>query len=271
MLCFSAFRDKEKAVNKKTKALLAQIIFLVLIIAAWQFTSYKVANERIFPSLQYIFERIMIGFEEKQLGANILYSLKLMLEGLAIGIVLAIVFSSISVISDTFAAIYNMIVSMFDLIPGIALISAITILFFNQHELAIVLLVIHSVVWPMSRSIIDGFNAVSTLHLEVGKNIGLNSVRLLFGVFIPAAMPRIFSGIKVGWARAWRGLISAEMVFMGFGVVGMGGYISLRRTDNDLASVYGVIFIIVIIGLIVEYGIFRTIEKNTFKKWGMTR
>ena len=74
-------------------------------------------------------------------------------------------------------------------------------------------MVIHAVVWPMSRSIIDGFNAVPELYLEVGRNIGLSPVKLIFGVFLPAALPRIFSGIKVGWARAWRGLISAEMMF----------------------------------------------------------
>ena len=160
---------------------------------------------------------------------------------------------------------------MFDLIPGIALISAIIIFLYGQNDIAIVILVVHSVVWPMSRSIIDGFNAVPKLYLEVGQNIGLSPIKLLFGVFIPAAMPRIFSGIKVGWARAWRGLISAEMVFGGAGTIGMGYYITQRRDNSDLASIYATIIIIIIIGLVVEYGIFRTIENRTFKKWGMTR
>ena len=75
-----------------------------------------------------------------------LHSLLLMLEGLGIGIVLAIVLSGISVISDSFAAVYNMVVSMFDLIPGIALISAIIIFLYGQNDTAIVILVVHSVV-----------------------------------------------------------------------------------------------------------------------------
>ncbi len=48
---------------------------------------------------------------------------------------------------------------------------------------AIIFMVIHAVVWPMSRSIIDGFNAVPELYLEVGRNIGLSPVKLIFGVF----------------------------------------------------------------------------------------
>ena len=51
----------------------------------------------------------------------------------------------------------------------------------------------------------------------------------------------------------------------------MGYYITQRSDNSDLASIYATIIIIIIIGLIVEYGIFRTVENKTFKKWGMTR
>mgnify|MGYP000609249953 FL=1 len=84
------------------------------------------------------------------------------------GIAVALVFSSLSVISETFYTIYNMIVSMCDLIPGIALIP-VAILWIGVGDGAIIFMVIHAVVWPMSRSIIDGFNAVPELYLEVGR------------------------------------------------------------------------------------------------------
>ncbi|MBS5653110.1 MAG: ABC transporter permease subunit [Eubacterium sp.] len=200
----------------------------------------------------------------------VLHSLSLIVKGLIIGIILALLFSSLSVVSETFYTIYNMIVSMCDLIPGIALIP-IAILWLGVGDAAIIFMVIHAVVWPMSRSIIDGFNAVPQLYLEVGRNIGLSPVKLVFGVFLPAALPRIFSGIKVGWARAWRGLISAEMIFGGGGALGIGYYIQDRRTNTDIAGVFATIIVIVIIGIIVEYGLFRTIENKTFKKWGVTR
>ena len=260
--------------SKRTKGLIAQIVFVAVVLVIWQVTASsfeKDGNANLFPSIQMIFEKMKWGFTEKGFGLIMLHSLKLIFEGLGIGIGMAIIFSGLSVISDTFYAVYNLIVSMFDLIPGIALISAIIIFLYGENDIAIIILVVHSVVWPTSRSIIDGFNAVPQLHLEVGQNIGLSPVRLLFGVFIPAAMPRIFSGIKVGWARAWRGLISAEMVFGAAGTAGIGYYISDRRNNSDLASVYASIIIIILIGLVVEYGIFRTIENKTFKKWGMTR
>lgn len=255
--------------NKNLKKVIAQILFIAAFLALWQFLyNQKLWPEILFPSLGKIKTSFIDAFTTGGLGEMVGHSMQLIMKGLISGILLALIFSSLSVVSETFFAIYNMIVSMFDLIPGIAL-TPIAILWLGIGDAAIIFIVIHSVVWPMSRSIIDGFNAVPKLYLEVGENIGLNSATLVFGVFLPAALPRIFSGIKVGWARAWRGLISAEMVFGGS--QGIGYFINDRRTQNDIAGVFATIVVIIIIGMIVEYGIFRTIENHTFKKWGMAR
>lgn len=255
--------------NRNLKNLLAQILFVVFVLVLWQFLyNQKVWPEILFPSLRTIGKSFVDAFTERNFGMMVLHSMKLILQGLIIGIVMALVLSSLSVVSDTFHAIYNMIVSMFDLIPGIAL-TPIAILWMGIGDASIIFIVVHSVVWPMSRSIIDGFNAVPKLYIEVGQNIGLRRSKLVAGIFLPAALPRIFSGIKVGWARAWRGLISAEMIFGGSS--GIGYYIVDRRTNLDIAGVFATILVIIIIGLIVEYGIFRTIENRTFKKWGMSR
>jgi len=103
-------------------------------------------------------------------------------------------------------------------------------------------------------------------------NIGLGIAGLVFGVYIPATFAGILSGIKVGWARAWRGLISAEMIFGAAQSAGIGVFINNARTVwIDYPGVYAAIFLIIIVGVIVEYGIFQVIEKHTVRKWGMVR
>ena len=232
--------------NKNIKNSLVKIIFIVSVLILWQVLyTLKIWPEILFPSLGDIGKAFVTAFTERELGTMVLHSLSLIIKGLIVGIALALVFSSLSVISETFYTIYNMIVSMCDLIPGIALIP-VAILWIGVGDGAIIFMVIHAVVWPMSRSIIDGFNAVPELYLEVGRNI-------------------------VGWARAWRGLISAEMIFGGGGALGIGYFIQDRRTNTDIAGVFAAIIVIVIIGMVVEYGIFRNIENKTFRKWGMTR
>lgn len=256
---------------KKNIRLIAQILFVIAFLILWQILySLQIWPPLLFPSPGMIAEAFVKAFTSKGLGSMILHSLRLLLIGLLLGVSVALLLSALSAINEVFAAIYNMIVSMFDLIPGIALIP-VAILWLGIGDGAIIFMVFHSVVWPMSRSIINGFNSVPNIYLEVGQNIGLNRIRLILGVFIPAALPHIFSGLKVGWARAWRGLISAEMVFGGGTALGIGYYITDRRTNLDVAGIFATIIAIILIGLVVEYGIFMVIEKNTFSKWGMTR
>lgn len=261
----------KKFSSDKTVKIISRVVFVVLFLALWQILyEMEIWSPILFPSVGMVGKALYRAFTEKEFGDMILHSLRLLIEGLLLGIVVALILSGVSVVNKVFYAIYNMIVSMFDLIPGIALIP-VAILWLGIGDKAIIFMVFHSVVWPLSRSIIDGFNAVPKLYLEVGQNIGLTGYNLVAGVFFPAALPRIFSGIKVGWARAWRGLISAEMVFGGGSALGIGYFITDRRTNLDIAGIFAAIIVIIAIGVVIEYGFFRTFENNTFKKWGMVR
>lgn len=257
---------------KKYKSLLAQALFVLLCVLLWQWY----ANHRSimgFPPLDAIFRRLIGSFTDPQ--RNILtylgHSLLSILKGLGLGAALALVFSGLSVVSRTFHAIYNLVVSVFDLLPGVALLPILMITL-GANDTSILILVIHSVVWPMSRNIIDGFRTTPAIYIESGKNIGLGTFGLVFGVYIPAAFASILSGVKVGWARAWRGLISAEMIFGAAQSAGIGVFINNARTVwIDYPGVYAAIFLIVIVGVVVEYGIFQVIEQKTVRKWGMVR
>lgn len=257
---------------KKYKTLIAQILFVVVVACLWQgYATYR--NIMGFPTLDAIFQKLFNCFTNPQ--KNILTylgnSLLSIVKGLGIGAFLALIFSGLSVISTTFNAIYNLIVSVFDLLPGVALLPILMITI-GANDTSILILVIHSVVWPMSRNIIDGFKTTPAIYIESGKNIGLNRIGLVFGVYIPSSFANILSGIKVGWARAWRGLISAEMIFGAAQSAGIGVFINNARTTwIDYPALYAAIVLIIVVGIIVEYGIFQTIERLTVRKWGMVR
>lgn len=249
-----------------------QAIFIVCFLAAWQVVYAMQAFPAImFPSLADIGQSFIEGFREDSLMMYTLYSMSLILKGLGIGIVLAFIFSSLPIVSKIFYAIYNLVVSVMDLLPGVALLP-LAIMWFGIGEATIIFIVIHSILWPMSRSIIDGFKSVSNIYIESGRNIGLHGLRLVMGVYLPAAFSSVLSGMRVGWARAWRGLISVEMIFGTTGSgAGIGWFIFMKRTNIDIAGVFAALIVIIIIGIIIEYGLFRTLERNTVKKWGMVR
>ena len=264
--------------TEKIYNIVVKIIFIIIVLCIWEYVAKSgmlgSRSELIFPSLESIGRAFINNFSKGYAGTTLwVYignSMKLLLEGLVIGIVLAFAFSALSIINKTFYYIYNLIVSVFDLLPGVALLPVVIVIF-GVKPGVIVFLVVHAVLWPMSRSILDGFLAVPKIYIEAGLNIGLRGFTLMRGIYLPASASYIVSGLKVGWARAWRGLISAEMIFGIASVPGIGLFINQMRTNMKSAEMYATLVVIIIIGLFVQYGILEPIEKNTVRKWGMTR
>ena len=257
---------------KKHKTLIAQICFVIVCAIAWQWYAHK-RNIMGFPPLDVIFNQLVDDFTnpKRQILTYLGNSMVSIFKGLGIGALLAIICSGLAISNEIFLAIFNLIVSVFDLLPGVALLPILMITI-GANETSILILVIHSVVWPMSRNILDGFRMIPRIYVEAGENIGLSKMGLIFGVYIPASFAGILSGFKVGWARAWRGLISAEMIFGAARTAGIGVFINNARTVwIDYPSVYAALILIIAVGVIMEYGVFRIIENKTIRKWGMVK
>ena len=80
-------------------------------------------------------------------------------------------------------------------------------------------------------------------------------------ILIPAAFPSILTGLKIGWAFAWRTLIAAELVFgVSSGKGGLGWFIYENKNQLEIPSVFAGLFCVILIGLAVENLIFRNIE-----------
>ena len=264
--------------TKSFHPLTVKLIFAVFLLGIWEFIAKAKLlgpnSELIFPSLEAILRAFVDNFSRGYAGSSLwIYignSMQLLLKGLCIGILGALLLSGLSMISSTFYEIYNLLVSVFDLLPGVALLPVVIVIF-GVKPGVIVFLVVHAVIWPMSRSILDGFRSVPRIYIEAGQNIGLKGISLLGGVYLPASVTYIVSGLKVAWARAWRGLISAEMIFGVASCPGIGLFINQMRTNMKNAEMYATLIVIILIGVIVQYGILEPIEDHTVKKWGMNR
>ena len=264
--------------KERRSALIVRVVFIVLLLVIWEATAkahvFGKRSEIVFPTLEAIgaafIKNFTFGYANVSLWVYILNSMRLLLEGLLLGIALAFLLSGLSMVSRTVDAVFNLCVSIFDLLPGVALLPVVIVIF-GVKPGVIVFLVVHAVLWPMSRNVLDGFRAVPQIYIESGRNLGMGRLQLLAGVYIPAATTYIVSGLKVGWARAWRGLISAEMIFGIASSPGIGLFINQMRTNMNNAEMYATLIVIIIIGLIVQYGILNPIERNTVKKWGMTK
>ena len=264
--------------KKRTNNVVVKILFIVGVMILWEVAAranlFGERSRLVFPTIEEIGRAFVGNFRTGYAGNSFwIYignSMKLLLIGLLAGVALAFLFSGLSMLSDVFYNIYNLVVSIFDLLPCVALLPVVIVIF-GVTPGVIVFLVVHAVIWPMSRNVLDGFMSVQQIYVESGKNMGLSGVSLLCGVYIPAATSYIISGLRVGWARAWRGLLSAEMIFGLANCPGIGLYINQMRTNMKNAEMYATLIVIIVIGVIVQYGILSPIEKYTVKTWGMSK
>lgn len=90
-------------------------------------------------------------------------------------------------------------------------------------------------------------------------------------VILPAALPFVVSGIKQGWAFAWRSLMAAEIyvtILTGFG---LGQLLNYGRDLNAMDQVIGVMLVIVVIGLVTDKVLFSPWERFLHRRWGLAK
>jgi NitT/TauT family transport system permease protein len=246
-------------------------LFIIILFTVWEaVVRTGMVPELLFPPLGSVFKALAEVVESGELFKLMGFSLYLILSGLAIGLALAVVLSTLAIVSRTFDSFLDTVVTIMHPLPGIALLP-LAVLWFGTGQKSIIFIIVHATLWPMVLNTLTGFKSIPVIYREVGENIGLTGPRLVFSIMAPAAFPYLLAGFKIGWARAWRALIAAEMIFGTSGTQGgLGWFIYQQRYFMDVSGVFAALFVIIIVGILVEDLFFGLIEKKTIKRWGMT-
>lgn len=269
----SAFGVVEKPLTRFEKlynigALRKSLILLVLAIV-WEVGARTLSNELLFPTFSATTVAFLQGVASGELLIKVWASIKVLLSGYAIGIGLAALLTAFGIGSRIGVDFLETLTSMFNPLPAIALLP-IALIWFGLGNGSLVFVLVHSVLWAVALNTHSGFSAVSNTLRMVGRNYGLSGFGYVMKILIPAAFPSILTGLKIGWAFAWRTLIASELVFgVSSGAGGLGWYIYENKNQLEIPNVFAGLFTVIIIGLVVENLIFRTLENRTVRKWGM--
>ena len=250
---------------------LRRLFILVVLAALWQAYSVPLDNPLIFPTFTDTVTAFWGGVLSGELLARTAVSIKLLLGGYAAGVAIAAVLTTFAVSTRIGTDLLSTLTAMLNPLPAIALLP-LALLWFGLGAPSLVFVLIHSVLWPVSLNTHSGFLGVSDTLRMAGHNYGLRGIRFVLRILIPAAFPSILTGLKIGWAFAWRTLIAAELVFgVSSGSGGLGWYIFQNRNELEIANVFAGLFTVILIGLLAESVVFRSIEARTVRKWGMQR
>lgn len=246
-------------------------VILVVLAAAWELYARWVDNPLMLPAFSDTVAALFDATARGPLLDRIWTSIKVLMMGYAAGIFLAAVFTTLAVSTRIGTDLLSTLTSMFNPLPAIALLP-LALLWFGLGTPSLVFVIIHSVLWAVALNTHTGFLSVPETQRMAGQNYGLRGLRYVMHILIPAAFPSILAGLKIGWAFAWRTLIAAELVFgVSSGSGGLGWFIFENRNQLETAYVFAGLTAVIIIGLVVESVIFRTVEMTTVRKWGMQR
>jgi NitT/TauT family transport system permease protein len=248
---------------------LRKAVLLAVLALGWQLYAMHLNNALLIPT----FADTVVALRDAVVSGGLLgkawYSIRILLIGYAAGLALAALLTTLAITSRIGTDLVETLTAMFNPLPAIALLP-LALIWFGLGTPSLVFVLIHSVLWAVALNTHSGFMAVSNTLRMVGRNYGLRGMPYVAKILVPAAFPSILTGLKIGWAFAWRTLIAAELVFgVSSGGGGLGWFIFENKNQLEIANVFAGLFSVIIIGLVVENLVFRTIAARTVQRWGM--
>ncbi|WP_313516201.1 ABC transporter permease [Pseudomonas sp.] len=250
---------------------LRKTLILILLAVLWELVARYQANDLMLPSFLQTARAFAEDMASGVLIERVGISLSILFKGYLIGIALAFGLTTLAVSTQLGRDLLSTLTSMLNPLPPIALLP-LALLWFGLGQASLVFVLVHSVLWPLALNTYAGFLGVSETQRMAGRNYGLRGLRFVLLILVPAALPSILAGLKIGWAFAWRTLIAAELVFgASSGKGGLGWYIFQNRNELYTDKVFAGLVAVILIGLVVENLVFSTVERLTVKRWGMQR
>jgi NitT/TauT family transport system permease protein len=246
-------------------------VILLALALIWEVVARWQDNDLLLPTFVATARALVDGLASGELVEKVRISLAVLLQGYVAGVLLAFALTTLAVSTQVGRDLLGTLTSMFNPLPAIALLP-LALLWFGLGRGSLVFVLIHSVLWPLALNTYAGFQGVPDTLRMAGRNYGLKGLRYVLQILVPAALPAILSGLKIGWAFAWRTLIAAELVFgASSGKGGLGWYIFQNRNELYTDRVFAGLALVVLIGLAVESLGFATLERFTVRKWGQQR
>ena len=246
-------------------------VIVALLAGIWEIAARLAGNDLLLPTFGQTAEAFWADLLNGELPGKAGISIALLLQGYLLGAVLAFALTALAVSSRLGRDLLTTLTSMFNPLPAIALLP-LALLWFGLGKLSLLFVLVHSVLWPLALATYAGFQGVPETLRMGGRNYGLRGLRYVALILVPSALPAILSGLRIGWAFAWRTLIAAELFFgASSGKGGLGWYIFQNRNELYTDKVFAGLISVIGIGLLVESLVFDTLERLTVRRWGMQR
>lgn len=255
----------------KTRKIIGSILFFILLIALWQLLYvaatdwFEWAKPYAVPHPAGVVASVKTLLTNGTLAAAVLKSMLRVLTGFLISVIVGVLFGILIIQSEYFARNLKPLLLGIQTLPSICWVP-FAILWFGLNESAIIFVVVMGSVFSISLSVESGIREVPPIYIRAAKTMGVTGAKMYTKVIFPAALPSFVAGLKQAWSFAWRALMSGEVMSAS---VGLGYTLMIGRDLADINQVMTVMLVIILIGIVIDKGIFSSIENCLLRQRGL--
>jgi NitT/TauT family transport system permease protein len=188
-------------------------------------------------------------------------------EGYALAIVVGLlVGAAVARVKPLRTAVGSLITGL-QTMPSIAWFP-LAIMLFKLSEAAILFVVVIGAAPSIANGFISGVDHVPPLLVRAGRVLGARGVSLYRHVILPAALPTLVSGLKQGWAFAWRSLMAGELLVIIAKKPSIGSRLDYARQFSDGPALLATMLVILVIGAVVD-AVFTQADARLRRRWGL--
>lgn len=251
---------------KRSAVLLVPAFYLFLLIVWQALASLHLAPDYLFPSPVQVGKRLLELGQDHMLWPSIVATLKRVGTGFGLsllcGLVVGVAMGTSWIVNKTLKSLFLGMQTL----PTAAW-APVSVLIFGLSDRGIYFVVIMSSVSAVAIATADGILNIPPIYLRAARTLGTPPWAMYGRVIIPAALPTIVTGIKLGWTLGWHGAVSAELIKSS---IGLGFLLYMGRELNDTAQVIGIMLLTVVFGLLLDQFVFGIIESRIRRRWGLT-
>lgn len=247
-------------------SVIKRIAFFAILLVLWAVVVNRhVWDPTLLPHPLTVGQTLWHLFTSGMLLDSLSFSLRRVLEGyfvsLLIGVPLGILLARNKLARETVGSI----VVGFQALPSICWLP-LALLWFGLNESAILFVVIMGSLVSIAVAVQDGVQNLPPTYIRAARTMGTRGWRMYTDVLLPASLPAMLIGAKLGWSYAWRALMAGELLYVSRG---LGHALNMGRELGDMSQVLSVMVIIIAIGLITDTYIFGAVERQVRARWGL--
>jgi len=249
----------------KQRNFMTKLSFILFLALLWELMAYSghfpVA---LFPKLETILIRFVQLTLNDSLVLKALYSISIVLVSMFLSLLLGFVLVALSSRYRYFRVNTELLNAIASPLPGIAILP-IVILWLGITREAMVVIMIHAMLWPLWTNMILAVDRIRLRYHRMMTAFKITLFRRVFQIYLKGIVPDIIAGLEIAWSRGWRALLSIEMIF---GIVGsqsgLGWLIYERRMYMDTAGMFAGLIAIALCGILFESIVFKTKKLEVF-------